>query len=119
MIGLRWWQVDPDAAVALARRATTCVELPTGPARRLAIKGLGFGLFVRSAIADDLAAGRLVEVKPVDFEPLHRDTALVTLSEAALERPVVRDFAAEIAVECARVGTILENRLQPIDAIAA
>jgi LysR family carnitine catabolism transcriptional activator len=119
VIGLRWWQVDPDAAVALARRATTCVELPTGPARRLAIKGLGFGLFVRSAIADDLAAGRLVEVKPVDFEPLHRDTALVTLSEAALERPVVRDFAAEIAVECARVGTILENRLQPIDAVAA
>jgi len=36
-----------------------------------------------------------------------------------LERPVVRDFAAEIALECARVGTILDNRLQPIAANAA
>lgn len=119
VVALRWWQVDPDAATALARRAITCVELPTGPARRLAIKGAAFGLFVRSAIVDDLAAGRLVEVRPVDFEPLHRDTALVTLSEAALERAVVRDFAAEIALECARVGTILENRLQPVAANAA
>lgn len=111
VIALRWWQVDPDGAAALARRAATCVELPTGPARRLAIKGAGFGLFVRSAIIDDLEAGRLVEIRPVDFEPMHRDTALVTLTPGALERPAVRDFAAEIATECARVGVVLDNRL--------
>lgn len=113
VISLRWWQVDPDGAAALARRSGTCVELPTGPARRLAIKGAGFGLFVRSAIIDDLAAGRLAEIQPVDFEPLHRDTALVARSAGTLERPAVRDFANEIAVECARVGTVLENRLAP------
>lgn len=111
VIALRWWQVDPDGAAALARRAATCVELPTGPARRLAIKGAGFGLFVRSAIIDDLDAGRLVEIRPVDFEPLHRDTALVTLSADALARPTLRDFVAEIAAECVRVGVVLENRL--------
>ena len=94
VIALRWWQVDPDGAAALARRAATCVELPTGPARRLAIKGAGFGLFVRSAIIDDLDAGRLVEIRPTDFEPLHRDTALVTLSADALARPTLRDFVA-------------------------
>jgi LysR family carnitine catabolism transcriptional activator len=119
VISLRWWQVEPDGAAALSKRAATCVELPTGPARRLAIKGAGFGVFVRSAIIEDLAAGRLVEIAPVDFEPLHRDTALVVLSSAALDRATVRDFANEIAVECARVGTIIENRLEPVAANAA
>ena len=119
VISLRWWQVDPDGAAALAQRSGTCVELPTGPARRLAIKGAGVGLFVRSAIIDDLAAGRLAEIQPVDFEPLHRDTALVALSAASLERPAVRDFAGEIAIECARVGTILENHLAATAANAA
>lgn len=119
VISLRWWQVDPDGAAALAQRAATCVELPTGPARRLVIKGAGFGVFVRSAIVDDLAAGRLAEIQPVDFEPLHRDTALVTLSATALDRPVVRDFATEIAAECARVGKVIENNIAPKAANAA
>lgn len=119
VIMLRWWQADPDGAVALSQRSETCVELPTGPGRRLAIKGAGFGAFVRSAIIDDLEAGRLVTIEPVDFEPLHRDTALVTLSPEVLDRPAMRDFALEIAAECARVGTILENRLVPKAANAA
>ena len=119
VISLRWWQVDPDGAAALARRAPTCVELPTGPARRLAIRGAGVGLFVRSAIIEDLDAGRLVEIEPVDFEPLHRDAALVALDDAVLERPPIRDFAHEIARECARIGTVLESRLPPLPANAA
>jgi LysR family carnitine catabolism transcriptional activator len=119
VISLHWWQVEPDGAAALTRRAPTCVELPTGPARRLAIKGAGFGVFVRSAVIDDVAAGRLVEIEPVDFEPLHRDTALIALDDTVLERPPIRDFAHEIALECARVGTIIENRLTPIPANAA
>lgn len=119
VISLRWWQVDPDGAAALARRASTCVELPTGPARRLAIRGAGFGPFVRSAIVDDLDAGRLVEIEPADFEPLHRDTALVALDDSVLERPPLRDFAHEIAREAARIGTIIDNRLTPQPANAA
>ena len=111
VISMRWWQVDPDGATVLTQRAGACVELPTGPARRLAIRGMGFGAFVRSSILEDVAAGRLVEIAPADFAPLHRDTALVALSESVLEREPLRDFAAEIATECARVGTIVENRL--------
>lgn len=118
-IMLRWWQADPDGAVALSQRSQTCVELPTGPARRLAIKGAGFGAFVRSAVIDDLEAGRLVAIAPTDFEPLHRDIALVALSPDVLDRPAMRDFATEIAAECARVGTIVENRLVPKAANAA
>lgn len=113
VISLRWWQVEPDGAAALARRSAFCVELPTGPARRLTIRGAGFGAFVRSAVIDDVAAGRLVEIVPIDFEPLHRDTALVALNADVLERAPLRDFACEIATECSRVGTIIENRLLP------
>lgn len=113
VISLRWWQVEPEAAAALVRRAPTSVELPTGPARRLAIKGEGLGFFVTSAVADDLAAGRLVEVRPPDFPDLHRDIAIVVRSRAELERPMLRDFAAEIARELGRIGTVLEDRLAP------
>jgi len=113
VISLRWWQVEPDAAAALARRAKTYVELPTGPARRLVLKGEGLGFFVTSAIADDLATGRLVEVKHPDIAPLHRDIAVVTRTRAELDRPALRDFAAEIVDECARIGVVLEQSLKP------
>jgi len=113
VIALRWWQADPETAAALVRLAKTSVELPTGPARRLAIKGEGLGFFVNSAIAEDVKAGRLVEIAPADFEPLHRDTAMVVRNLAALERPMLADFVREIAHECARMGEIVDNRLAP------
>jgi LysR family carnitine catabolism transcriptional activator len=115
VISLRWWQADPETAASLVRLAKTSVELPTGPARRLAIKGEGLGFFVNSAVAEDVRAGRLVEIAPVDFEPLHRDTAMVVRNLAALERPMLADFVREIAEECALVGEIIDNRLAPAD----
>lgn len=118
VISLRWWQVEPDQAAALGRFAKTCVELPTGPARRLAIKGEGLGFFVNSAVAEDVAAGRLVEITPVDFEALHRDTAMVVRSTAVLERQMLADFVAEIARECAKVGEVLDNRLDAVQAVS-
>lgn len=113
VISLRWWQADPEIAAALVRLARTSVELPTGPARRLAIKGEGLGFFVNSAIAEDVKAGRLVEISPLDFAPLYRDTALVVRNLAALERPMLADFVREIARECTLLGDIIDNRLEP------
>jgi len=118
VISLRWWQAEPETAAALVRMARTSVDLPTGPGRRLALKGQGLGFFVASAIADDVQAGRLVEIAPVDFEPLHRDTAMVVRSRAALDREMLADFIAEIAAECARIGVILENRLDALKGAA-
>ena len=114
VISLRWWQAEPETAAALVRMAMTSVELPTGPARRLAIKGQGLGFFVNSAVADDVKAGRLVEIAPTNFEPLHRDTAMVVRSVAALERDMLADFVREIALECESVGVILDNRLDTL-----
>lgn len=111
VIALRWWQVEPEGELALVRRAKSSVELPTGPARRLAVQGAGVGVFVRSAIAENLADGSLVEVKPRDFQPLHRDVALVTTSPDALTRESLAAFAREIATDCLKLGTVLEDRL--------
>ena len=68
-------------------------------------------MFVNSAVEEDVRAGRLVEISPLDFEPLHRDTALVVRNPAVLERPMLADFVREIALECARVGEIIDDRL--------
>ncbi|QQR36337.1 LysR family transcriptional regulator [Devosia oryziradicis] len=114
VISLRWWQAEPETAAALVRMAQTSVELPTGPARRLAIKGQGLGFFVNSAVADDVKAGRLVEIAHTNFEPLHRDTAMVVRSVAALERDMLADFVREIALECGSVGAIIDNRLDAL-----
>jgi DNA-binding transcriptional LysR family regulator len=118
VISLRWWQAEPETAAALVRLAQTSVELPTGPARRLALKGQGLGFFVNSAIAEDIRAGRLVEIAPTDFEPLHRDTAMVVRSTSALDRTMLADFVREIARECASVGEILDNRLETLKGAA-
>ena len=61
----------------------------------------------------DIAAGRLAEIVPSDIDPVHRDIAMVVRNLAVLDRPMLRDFAIEIAAECASVGTVLESRLEP------
>ena len=112
LISINWWQVYPDAALALFRRAPVSVELPTGPARRIAIRGEGVGFFVHSAVADDIAAGRLAEIRPVDVDQVHRDIAMVVRDESVIERDMLHDFVKEIARECEKVGTLLETRLE-------
>ena len=113
LISIPWWQAYPDPVVALFRRATVSVELPTGPARRLATKGEGVGFFVMSAVASDIAEGRLAEIRPVDVDPIHRDIAMVVRHKGVLEREMLRDFAREIAAECQAAGTILDSTLLP------
>ncbi|WP_127144475.1 LysR family transcriptional regulator [Pelagibacterium montanilacus] len=112
VISQRWWQIDPEGATTLVRRAPTSIEVPTGPARRLALAGEGLGFFVRSTIMGELERGELIEIRPRDFEPLYRNIAIVALEEEAFSRPMLAEFIREIAVECAKVGTILDNRLK-------
>ena len=72
-----------------------------------------------SSVAGDIAAGRLAEIVPCDVDPVHRDIAMVVRNASVLDRPMLRDFAIEIAAECGRVGTILESSLVPLAADAA
>ncbi|MEJ8476258.1 LysR family transcriptional regulator [Roseibium algae] len=108
---LNWWQVAPTAATSLAQSPLIQVELPTNPGRSLIEAGEGIGFFVRSAIADSLADGRLVEIRPTDLEPLHRDIALVVRKRKALEEGHLLEFANEIATEGRLLGRILKDNL--------
>ncbi|MGV3490226.1 MAG: LysR family transcriptional regulator [Devosia sp.] len=119
LISINWWQAYPDAALALFRRAPVSVELPTGPARRIAIRGEGVGFFVHSAIKDDIAEGRLAEITPSDVDTVHRDIAMVVRNADVLDREMLKDFAIEIAEECRKSGTVLESVLEPRAANAA
>ena len=112
-LNLRWWQIAPARMTSLTLAAPSCVELPTEPGRYLVEAGEGIGFFVRSAVEASLAAGRLVEIRPADFEPLTRDIALVVQSRKSLEQEMLLDFALEIADEAARFGTILRRDLPP------
>ncbi|AKR58274.1 Glycine cleavage system transcriptional activator GcvA [Devosia sp. H5989] len=111
VISLFWWQVEPDQASALCRRARSSVELPVEPALRLVDRGEGVGYFLESSVREGIAAGKLKEISPPEFGELYRDTALVVRSKAVLERPMLRDFALELAKDFRCMGRVIEDRL--------
>lgn len=111
VISLFWWQVEPDRASALCRRGRSSVELPVEPALRLVERGQGVGYFLESSVREGIAAGRLAEISPPEFGELYRDTALVVRSKSVLERPMLRDFALELARDFRCMGRVIEDRL--------
>jgi LysR family transcriptional regulator, carnitine catabolism transcriptional activator len=108
---LNWWQVAPPAATSLSLSPLIQVELPTAPGRSLVEAGEGIGFFVRSAIAESLTEGRLVEIHPTDLEPLHRDIALVVRSRDVLAEGHLLEFAKEIAADGRLLGRVLKDDL--------
>ena len=108
---LNWWQIAPSSLLSLALSASSSVELPNDPGRSLVEAGEGIGFFVRSCVAPALASGKLVEIRPTDFEPLHRDIALVVSGRQALEQTLLLDFALEVAVEGRALGRVLKDSL--------
>ncbi|WP_417688128.1 LysR family transcriptional regulator [Roseibium sp.] len=108
---LNWWQIAPPAATSMALAAPSRVELPTEPGRNLVLSGHGVGFFVRSSVADALADGRLVEIRPSDLEPLFRDVALVVQNHQALAQPALLSFAREIAEDARPLGRVLRDEL--------
>lgn len=108
---LRWWQVAPPEADAIALAAPVRVDLPTDPGRSLAEAGEGVGFFVRSSVGEALDDGRLVEVSASDGPALFRDIALTVRSLEALEQDHLHEFAKEIAIEGRKIGRVLKDVL--------
>ncbi|WP_289035383.1 LysR family transcriptional regulator [uncultured Roseibium sp.] len=108
---LGWWQIAPPTAMSFALNAPVQVELPTNPGKSLVEAGEGIGFFARSAVSSSLDTGHLVEIKPRDLEPLHRDIALVVRNMATLEETHMKEFASEVARECRTLGKILTDNL--------
>lgn len=84
---LRWWRTHHPDVVRLAERAACAIEAPMAAARHLCTRGVGAGFFPRPFVAEDLAAGRLVEREVRDLRPLTRTTALVRKPRATPPSP--------------------------------
>src|SRR5438552_1322452 len=65
--------------VRLTQAAGTPVDVMMEAARRMVLERVGAAFFTRTYIGEDLAAGRLKEIRVRKMAPLHRDSALVRL----------------------------------------
>ncbi len=102
-----WWQVTPEAILAMSRRARATSLLPLEPSRALIEAGAAIGHLLGPQVDADIAARRLVEIEPLDMPKLARRSALVAASSEAAERPLVADLAARL-IDRAEALAILE-----------
>ncbi|MBZ9937140.1 LysR family transcriptional regulator [Mesorhizobium sp. BR1-1-16] len=91
-----WWQVTPEAILAMNRRARTTSLMPLEPSRDLIDAGAAIGHLLAPQVEPDIASGRLVEIEPVDMPPMTRRSALVAGFAEAAARPLVADLAARL-----------------------
>lgn len=101
-----WWQVTPDAIAAMRFRARTASRVPLAPGRAMIETGLAIGHLLEPQARADLAAGRLVDVSPVDMPRITRESALVAGSREALKRPLIADLADRIIAHAASEGLL-------------
>lgn len=90
----------------LVEPAAPMIELPVGAVQQLLYRGRGVALLTRTLVADDLAAGRLIELAVTDLPPLARESALVHLGRAgSLARPA-SDLVAVLRAVAAAQGLL-------------
>ncbi|GCE18317.1 LysR family transcriptional regulator [Dictyobacter kobayashii] len=72
------------------------MELPVQTARELLRQGIGAAFITRTAIADELASGQIVEIAVQNIPPAYRESALVHLSRSHTLPAASRDFIAAL-----------------------
>ncbi len=105
-----WWQVTPEAILAMSRRARTASLLPLEPSRALIDAGVAIGHLLGPQVDADIAAGRLVEILPVDMPPMTRRSALVAGFPGAAERPLAADLAARLIARAGALAILEADR---------
>ncbi len=105
-----WWQVTPEAILAMSRRARTASLLPLEPSRALIDAGVAIGHLLGPQVDADIAAGRLAEIVPVDMPPMSRRSALVGGFTGAAERPLAADLAARIIARAEALDILEADR---------
>jgi DNA-binding transcriptional LysR family regulator len=74
---LRWWPTHHPEMLRLAQESGTTIDVPMDTARHLTLRGAAVGYFTKAYIADDLEAGRVVEIRVTDGPDVFRESALV------------------------------------------
>jgi DNA-binding transcriptional LysR family regulator len=81
------------------------IDLPIDTVRYMLLRGIGGAFLVRALVADDLAAGHLVEVVVEDFPTIYRESVLVCLQKGPMSTAlhnfveVLREEAGELAIK--------------------
>ena len=98
------WGTPDDGRLARgAGRGWCSQEFPHGFMRQLILRGIGAGFLPRPLVQDDIKAGRLVALPPVDGDGLARELALVRHASADPLPLAARDLVAIVQAEVARL----------------
>jgi DNA-binding transcriptional LysR family regulator len=101
---LRWWPSHHPEILRLTQAAGTPVDVMMEAARRMVLDRVGAGFFTRTYIAEDLAAGRLEEIRVRNMAPLHRDSALVRLGRTVPLSPAALQLVDLMRAHARRLG---------------
>lgn len=92
---VRWGPLARPWFDRLAKYPGTRVEVPIDTARQMVLQGIGATFLTQTLVADDLAAGRLVQVAVSDAPEIYRESALVHLRRTELSTAAMK-FVEEL-----------------------
>jgi DNA-binding transcriptional LysR family regulator len=105
LLKVRWGYTTSEFESFLENQASPMIDLPIDTVRYMLLRGIGGAFLVRALVADDLAAGHLVEVVVKDFPTIYRESALVCLQKGTMSTAlhkfveVLREEAGELAIK--------------------
>nr|MBA3533065.1 LysR family transcriptional regulator [Ardenticatenales bacterium] len=102
LLRVRWGPSVRTLMAKLGALTEVMVEVPIDTARQMLLRGTGAAFLTRTLVADDLAAGRVVQVPVENLPPLFRESALVHLQGRALPS-ATKDFVMALEEESRRL----------------
>jgi DNA-binding transcriptional LysR family regulator len=105
LLKVRWGYTTSEFESFLENQASPMIDLPIDTVRYMLLHGIGGAFLVRALVADDLAAGLLVEVVVEDFPTIYRESALVCLQKGTMSTAlhkfvdVLREEAGALAIK--------------------
>jgi DNA-binding transcriptional LysR family regulator len=104
LLKVRWGYTTSEFESFLENQASPMIDLPIDTVRYMLLRGIGGAFLVKALVADDLAAGHLVEVIVENFPTIYRESALVCLQKVMMSTAlhhfveVLREEAGELAI---------------------
>jgi DNA-binding transcriptional LysR family regulator len=78
------------------------MEVPISTVRSLLLQGVGAAFLTRTLVAEELAAGRIVEIEVSDLPQVFRESALVRLARTSVQTAAATEFIRTLQLETAR-----------------
>jgi DNA-binding transcriptional LysR family regulator len=96
---VHWGPAAHDFVARISEQAGPMTDLPIETIRYMLLHDLGAAFLTRAVVADQLDAGKLVEVEVEDLPPGYRESALVCLKRSMPLNKLLQDFVDEIGIQ--------------------